>query len=797
MKEKSELLNELREEDIYPAHIRKNGDKFEIQTVSEHNLGTAKTAAELLRVVGLYFTAYIAGLLHDIGKLMDAFREYIVKVAYDEDVIRGSVNHTFAGVRLILREYHNDSNSAHEKLTAELIAYAIGAHHCQFDLIDEHHEEVGFDHRLDEENSQNKEIEEAINRFKQSEYYDILKEIFPKCVEEIRIIWEKLNFNKAEKHFYLGLIARLLLSAVIEGDRADTAAFMNGSKPEVNEADWAECLSHFEAKLSELPSDTDITKARSVLSERCKTFASCQSGIYRLSLPTGSGKTLTSLRYALTHAKEHSDKKRIIFVIPLLAIIDQNAGVIHDYIGNSCTVLEHHSNVIPVDKDNEEALNERELMVESWNAPVIITTLVQMLNTMFSDKTSCVRRFNSLCNSVIIFDEVQTVPTKMLSLFNQTIAFLSEVCGADIILCSATQPALECAQRPLLPVPREMVEYDRDIWAVFKRTNIVNKSKPEMSYEEIACFGSEILKDKDSLLIVCNKKAEAAKIYSEFRTRNEVGVSCFHLSSSMCMAHRRDTLEAAELAKKSGKVVLSSTQVLEAGVDVSYGSAVRIQAGMDSTVQTAGRCNRNGESSEPADVYIVKLKNEDLRRLSDIQKGKDATDSLLNSEKHSADLSSDEAIEYYYQKYYDKENAGYQDFYDDDNDIFIYSLLSDNSKRRPVGRSKYFLNQSFKTAGELFKVFDDEGVDVIVPYGDNKPLIDELYGCDIHDIKRAKELLVKLKPYTVSLFKWQVDKITGQGGITSTPLGALVLDKNWYDDALGVITDDNGKPLFS
>ncbi|MCD8106656.1 MAG: CRISPR-associated helicase Cas3' [Oscillospiraceae bacterium] len=788
----SELLKKLEEDDIFPAHIRRkeDGDAFEIQTVFEHNSKTAELAGKSLQETGLYATAYVTGLLHDIGKLTGSYRKYIVRAASGKDVVRGSVNHTFAGVRLILREYHGDSSSSYERLTAELIAYAVGAHHGQFDLIDEHHEEDGFDHRLNEKNFQDDEIEGAIERFRKSEYYDTLRELFPKCVEEIKAVYDKLSFNRSERWFYLGLIARLLLSAVVEGDRTNTAAFMSGSMPEIDEADWGRCLSYFEARLSELPSDTDIAKARDVLSERCKSFATKPSGIYRLSLPTGSGKTLTSLRYALTHA-EKNNKKRIIFVIPLLAIIDQNARVIEDYIGDSCRVLEHHSNVVSCDENGREALDERELMVESWNAPIIITTLVQMLNTMFSDKTSSVRRFGSLCDSVIIFDEVQTVPTKMLSLFNQTIAFLSEICGADIILCSATQPALGYTQRPLLPEPKEMVERDEEIWNVFKRTSIVRKNNPEMSCEEIADFGREILGNSDSLLIVCNKKAEAATIYKEFRAKNESGASCFHLSSSMCMAHRRDILEAAERAKNSGKVVLSSTQVLEAGVDVSYGSAIRIQAGMDSVVQTAGRCNRNGESRELANVYIVKLKGESLNKLPDIKKGKEATNAILESKKF-ADFASDEAISEYYRKYYGKENAGYQDFAVEVGvtKTYIYSLLSSKPH-------KYILTQSFKTAGSLFRVFDDEGIDVIVPYGGNESLIEELYKCGEYDIARVRELLRKLKPYTVSLFRWQFDRISEQGGITTTPSGVNILGKNWYDDELGVVTDDNGQPLFA
>lgn len=188
--------------------------------------------------------------------------------------------------------------------------------------------------------------------------------------------------------------------------------------------------------------------------------------------PPGGGKTLASLRFALTHAARRNCS-RIIFAAPLLSILDQNAHVIRDYIGDDTLILEHHSNLAEP-KETPERLQELELLTASWSAPIIITTLVQLLNTCFSGKTSAIRRFHALCGSVIVIDEVQTVPGKMLTLFNLAVNFLSEICGATIVLCSATQPCLEVADHPLRRQPVDLVSQQKALWDIFKRTDIQN-----------------------------------------------------------------------------------------------------------------------------------------------------------------------------------------------------------------------------------------------------------------------------------------------------------------------------------
>lgn len=193
-----------------------------------------------------------------------------------------------------------------------------------------------------------------------------------------------------------------------------------------------------ETKLDQFPQDSPIDRARRAISDQCRQAAQQPGGVFRLNVPTGGGKTLSSLRFALAHARRHR-KQRIIFTSPLLSILEQNAAVIRAYIQDDSLILEHHSNLVRTAEDGQK-LDERELLTETWESPIILTTLVQLLNTLFSGKTTAIRRFHSLCGSVIVIDEVQTVPSKMLSLFSLAVNFLAEICGATVVLCPPPSP---------------------------------------------------------------------------------------------------------------------------------------------------------------------------------------------------------------------------------------------------------------------------------------------------------------------------------------------------------------------
>lgn len=787
---------------MHIAHIREDGA---IQTAAEHSRSAADYASESLKPIGMKTTAFLAALLHDFGKFKREYDHYLEK-AVAGTAVRGSVNHTFAGVRFVLEQWHNGNEINYEAITSELLAYAIGAHHGLFDCIDAR-QNSGFQHRQAKEGIGYAEARS--DYLEQCAGLEELNSLFFSSVRETTALLNQIaslsqqrddEEANRETAFYVSLLQRMLLSAVIEGDRRDTAEFMNGDTfpkwPEDMRGIWADRLAFLERKLGSLPQEKPIDQARHTISDICGAFACQPGGVYRLNVPTGGGKTLSALRFALTHAKQWN-KARIIFTSPLLSILDQNAEILRRFIGDDSLILEHHSNL--AEPTNEpERLRELELLTDTWEIPVVITTLVQLLNTCFSGKTSAIRRFHSLCNSIIIIDEVQTVPNKMLTLFNLAVNFLSEICGTTIVLCSATQPSLEIVQHPLKRPPLEMVPWQETLWNVFKRTEIQNAGQYRLN--EIPQLIQQVLSNCDSLLVVCNRKDEAAFLLEELRN-----VPCrhFHLSAAMCQAHRRETLQSLQAALENAlsggeKVLCISTQVIEAGVNISFQQVIRFAAGMDSVVQAAGRCNRHAESQETAPVRIVQCSNEKLERLEDIARGKKATVSLLSAfadhpEWFQNDLSGQDAIGFYYHQLYGSMNPDYQD------DVIpeygsVYHLLADNPKFANSNcklAERYFMRQAFQLAGKLFQVFDENTTDILVPYGQGWDIREYLISASQtygeRDWITIRSNIHEAKQYSVSVYQYQFEQLEKLGAVI--PLfedSVYVLSDGFYDEDIGL-----------
>jgi len=793
----------------YPAHIRKVDGKKYIQTVEEHCRGVAEIAAELLSDIRLEKTAYLAGIIHDLGKFSENFKNYIEKAADGEKVQRGSVNHTFAGVRFLLEKHSDEQLSGFSDIVLEILAYAVGAHHGLFDCVDDNNNN-GFTKRIQKEGIDYLNAAQEFLKIccSKQDIEDLLKQSEKEFLPVFNEI-EKLADNADAKiqntqiTFYIGFLARLILSAIIEADRSDTSQFMNGysEKTVKNISEiWINCIKNVEQKLSTMPLDKPINETRAQISALCAEAGNLESGIYRLNLPTGAGKTLTSLRYALHHALKHN-KKRIIFTMPLLSIIEQNAGIIHDYIGNEELILEHHSNIVETDENDE--LDKRELLVESWDVPIIITTMVQMLNTLFAGKTANIRRMQALCNSIIVIDEVQTVPDKMLSLFNLALNFLAKICNATIILCSATQPCFEKTMYPLDKSVKDLITLMKEQETVFKRVRL--EYKGEMDCEELADFAAGILEENNSLLLVCNTKNEAAVMFNLLCSKIK-DVKDFHISAGMCTAHRKETIKEMQeaLENKQQKVLCVSTQVIEAGVDVSFARVIRLLAGMDNIVQATGRENRNREFDGLAPGYIVRLKGEVLKGLSEIEAAKNAAANLLvkyknNPQIYDDDLMSAKAVNEYYKSLYENVKSGYHDFYIESVRDSILNLMSCNgnvdSEKIPE-YNKYFMHQALKTAGGLFTVFDESSIDIIVPYNRGKEIIQEVFAVGDKDYEKLKAILKEAKLYTVSLFKYQKIKLEEQGALIFVPnAGVYILQDGYYDELTGLNLNQSELPL--
>ena len=784
---------------VYPAHILIQANQIAIiQSVQEHCRNTAQIAAGRLDCIHLFHTGYLAGLLHDMGKFTSQFKAYLEQAATGAPVRPGSVIHTFGAARLILEYFHTaDTCASFQDITSELIGYAAAAHHGLFDCVDEQHK-YGFSHRLNWDNELYAEAKDQF--FAQCSDEAEVRHLFAQAHQELIPIYDWINRQGSEHDeeifFHLGLLARLILSSVIDGDRQDTAQFFGrepvsfhaGTVPAI----WDHALHRTEERLNGFPASTPVQCARQEISRICRQAGRNPVGVYQLSVPTGAGKTLSSLRFALAHAAQHK-MQRVVFVSPLLSILEQNAAVLREFLQEDDLILEHHSNVVQ-ERTSSGELDPHELLAESWDAPIIITTLVQLLDTLFAGKTSCIRRFQALCNCVLVIDEVQTVPSHMLSLFNLSVNFLVHVCSATVLLCSATQPCFDQVTRPIYGTPENLVPYTPELWAPFQRTTLIDAGSRRL--DEIPEFALEQLARTNSLLVICNTKQQARFLYQQLQYP---GVLCFHLSAAMCPEHRRDVLSCLRQAlkqrrKEHQKVLCISTQVIEAGVDISFDCVIRFTAGLDNAIQAAGRCNRNGEASSPLPVFLLTCSDEDLSRLSEIQAAKTATLQLLsafhqNPSQFKNDLASESAIVRYYQNLYGGMRTGAQD-YPLKNGSTVFDLLSVNAAYADSmeDHERFGLHQAFASAGSQFQVFDQETTDIVVPYKAGSAVIAELCAtAKPYQLKRQKDLLSQAKPYIISVYRFQLENLKKLGGLFPLLDGsAFALDSKFYDQNTGL-----------
>ncbi len=802
------------------AHITNDNGIIKEQDLSEHCMQTAVYASEN---VGERFhnCAYLTGLIHDMGKAKKEFVDYIEKGFSGEPVKKGSINHTFSAVIYLLEAYHEMSSDKWSKLTSEIIAFAAGSHHGMFDCIDLNGNN-GFWHRLEKNREELCYHEAVSNFFSQVVSERELDAFFQKAVNEIRDFFNEAvdTYDKISERvfFQVSMLARLLLSSVIYGDRRDTREFMEQRKRKEQAVKWEEYEAYFESKMNDFSSDSPLNKVRGEISDQCRKFAERESGIYRLNIPTGAGKTLCGLRYAISHARKYK-KKRIIFIIPLLSVLDQNAKEIRKYVPCPEQVLEHHSNVIR-EKDGllqTEEMDPYEMLTESWNAPVVISTLVQFLNILFDDKTSAVGRMQALCDSVIIMDEIQSLPKKTTMMFNMALNFLQQYCNTTIVLSSATQPCFEELRWPLHFAPDpDMVQLKEKQLQVFKRAEIKDCTDPTgMDFEECAAFCGDLMENHASLLLICNTKKEARILYGFLRQQADIwGWDVFHLSTSMCQKHRLNVMTDLEselsliqseyqTGQIQHKLICVSTQLMEAGIDLSFQCVVRVMAGIDNLAQAAGRCDRSMEYGGTGKVYLIRLKNENLNMLPDIVNAQDSTVHVLEFLKRSGDKSyiGMEAVRRFYESLYEEtkqeiwypvKTGGFE------TTVYLAKLLANQNKNGDYKENRaYVLHQPFKTIGHKFEVFDQDTTDVLAPYGDGKALIQRIWDMqeEYREPKVYKQILRQARPYMISLFEWQKDRLTETGLLYSALEGRLlILDESAYDGQCG-LTEVKERPV--
>lgn len=755
------------------AHIN---EKRQFQSVQEHCENVAMYAEKEARDIGLGATCKLAGLLHDIGKDQPLFQEYIQK-AYDDpkSVRRGEVNHSGAGAKYLYEVLQNDINKKDpvSKLAVQIIAYAVVAHHGLTDCLS-HDGKDAYGKRINPE----KEIgyKEVVNNCKEYIPPHRVTILFSDAVEEIRSFYEKtveISERVDEKHknqngyYLLGCLQRLVLSLLIDADRRDTAEFMEGNElarleQEKIDGLWTRYQSKLEDRLSSFHLDTKINCLRKEMADYCLEFAEKGDGIYRLSIPTGGGKTYSGMRYALELAKK-THKKHIFYIAPFLSILEQNAKDIKEVLDDPVHILEHHSNILIESEDEiaeAEELKQYELLSDDWSSPLILTTMVQFLNVLFAGGMQYVRRMHQLKQSVIIIDEAQAIPVKCIHLFTMMMNFLSGCLNSTVIMCTATQPLFEKVDRKLLYSPSpDMIQNAEYYASLFKRVSVVDAMRPKgYDAEQLAEFALEHI--KNNLLLICNTKQAVQKLYEAISEQEKGHAHLIQLTTYMCAAHRMDVIEKLKSLLRGGeRVICVSTQLIEAGVDISFETVIRSVAGLDSIAQAAGRCNRNAER-ESGDVYIVNYNEENTGSLQDIYFGQNGTKSVLHH--YQGDLLMPEAMEMFYRQYFfDRQQADHSvmDYMVRNENTNLYKLLSYEPKwmndyRLQHNNDSYphLLSQAFRTAGHLFSVIDDgQMIGLLVPYDEGKNHLKALI--ETQDPNEKRRLLRKMQRFTVSVFK--------------------------------------------
>ncbi|SDJ32261.1 CRISPR-associated helicase, Cas3 family [Natribacillus halophilus] len=751
-------------------------------------------------------------MLHDLGKYSLEFRNYIIAAIENPDnpPKRGSVDHATAGGKLLYDFFHTTNITRNKGLLAEVVGNAIISHHSYLhDFIDPNLESKYLNRVRDKElpefnNSVEYFFKNIMNEQKFHQYVE-------NAAEELGNFLTKEPQENSEK--VLMYLTKYIFSALIDADRTNTRQYEENQTEEI-EIDSKKLFTEYNEKLTNKLNSFKMSEnakqpiniLRSDMSDQCQDFASKPSGIYTLSIPTGGGKTLASLRYALNHSLLH-DKKRIIYVVPFTTIIEQNAADVRGILADNERILEHHSNVIEDESDDDESQDGRintqqklKLAKDNWDVPIIFTTMVQFLNVFYAKGTRNIRRLHNLTESVIIFDEVQKVPTKCVSLFNEALNFLKLHGKSSMLLCTATQPTLNFVERKLeIDTDAEIIDNLDEVNDAFKRVEIIDEATDStMNNDGLAEFIKEKSLESKSILVVLNTKTVVKRLYESLDQSLNDKTHIYHLSTSMCAAHRNNILKEIKYQLKEGEsVICLSTQLIEAGVDISFDSVIRSMAGLDSIAQAAGRCNRHGEA-DLQHVYVIDHEEENLKHLKEISEGKKITRNILKdlrrqTDSHGGSILSHKAMERYFEEFYST--------FEVDLDYFIPKLeqnmitLLTASKREYVyveaykqkyqGSLPLFLANSYRTAAENFQVIDNKTTSVIVPYQAGEDIIAELNGSiRIDDLNK---LMRKAQHYTVNLYTHEIDALNRNNAIVSLfDDKILALNENAYNDEYGL-----------
>lgn len=735
------------------AHVRQdNTGHWHEHYLDEHLHGVAYLSVNFAAAFGSGDWANLAGIWHDLGKYSDEFQHYIKTVSgYDAEAHiegkAGRVDHSTAGAIHAVRQL-----GAHGRL----LAYLIAGHHAglpDWSTADTAGKALSI--RISEE--QNHLLDRIPTQ-------TIPQEIFT----QIKPTAKPLG-GPDGLHLWL----RMLFSCLVDADFLDTEAFMDGDKAEARKGyrNLSELLANFDSHMANKSSAAEPTPVNAIRAEilhQCREKAALAPGLFSLTVPTGGGKTLSGMAFALRHAIRH-EKQRIIYVIPYTSIIEQTAGIFREIFGDN--VVEHHANLDP---DKEDARSR--LATENWDAPVIVTTNVQFFESLFSARTSRSRKLHNIVNSVVVLDEAQLLPPEFLQPIADVMNQLVSHYGVTFVLSTATQPALGSFQafgnKPFrgLDNVREIMDAPDVLYQQLKRVEVSVPSdlQTPRNWESIA---AELLQHP-SVLCIVSRRDDARELHRLLTAKDE-GKDTLHLSALMCGEHRSAVIaDIKARLKRNEPVRVISTQLVEAGVDVDFPVVYRALAGLDSIAQAAGRCNREGKQDGMGRVVVFVPPKPAPPGL--LRQAAQITVSLLSGSSSNV-LGRDLAKQFFEHLYVRAPSLDKHG---------INELLTQDARDAQI---------QFRTVAEKFKLIDDSAYQtILVRYGDGNELLRRLEIEGPH-----RNLMRRLQRYSVNIPKRVFAQLEKQGDVQeSKRLPGMYIQVGYtlYNKTLGVVVDGNISP---
>lgn len=708
------------------AHLKLESEPI-IQSIEEHRNHVADLAERFAEAFGSGSLAYLAGWLHDKGKERDSFQSYIRKengLPTNGKAV-GEHEHAFVG---------------------GLIAAQKPLHNFQLaNIIMGHHRGLYDDIRLK---------------------YEINRRAIPKEIKidplPISLSPPHIQLQPKDLHHYV----RMLFSCLVDADRLDTEAFMKPDQAKLRgQSDsLSVLLERLEGRLSDLKStsaDSEVNGVRNYVQQICREKSDQPRGIFSMTVPTGGGKTLASLLWALRHAI-HNGQKRIIIAIPYTSIITQTARTLKDILGEQ-NVLEHHSE-FDYDALKDERLKEiYQLAAENWDFPVIVTTNVQLFESMFSNMPSACRKLHNIVNSVIILDEVQTLPTNYLQPIVDALSAYYNSFGVSFLLTTASQPILSGLIEGCNPMANfhgldavtELIPTSAKLYEKLRRVSLDIDDTPR-SYDEIAAA----LAQHDRVLCIVNTRSDAKEVYKRLPKE---GLT-LHLSRMMCPDHVSETIQqiTKALSNEANKVVrVVATQLVEAGVDIDFPVVYRQEAGLDSVLQAAGRCNREGKRKLCV-THVFSLAKEHNLPPGDISKANNARLAL----KQNSDWFAPETMANYFRQRYSREET-----FD------------------KKGIKGYLYNHTaikFEMAVKEFRLIEDGSIPLIVVWKNSLSLVEQL-----KEKGPSYTLMKQLAKYSVNVYPSVKEALLQAGAVKEVTEGIFVVDqKAQYDEQLGLLIEN-------